>query len=317
MIDHPMNNKTTPMKFFITGGTGLIGRAIQKHLISLGHSGTILTRSVKQSPYIYDGFRALTGDITHTDWLDGLANHDVLIHLAGYPLFQQRWSQEVKKQIQNSRVLGTQNLVYGIKKLPKSSRPTRIISASAVGYYGISSGHTILDEESPGGDDFLALIAKQWEESSDSLHECVDQLTIFRIGVVLSLDGGMLKRVIPIFRSGLGGRLADGHQWISWIHLNDVVQFFINASCDAHWIGGTYNLCAPHPVTNRTFTKTLGKLLRRPAFIPVPRAILTQILGEGSQYVTTGQRVVPKKLIQQSHTFQFNHINEALNHLVK
>ena len=304
-------------RFFMTGGTGLIGRSIQRELVNQELGGSILTRSVtKAKNRIYPGFKGVAGDITTTAWLHHLAHHDVIIHLAGYPLFQQRWSQQTKQMIHQSRILGTQNLVQGIKSLPKEQRPKRIISASAIGYYGISSGDTWLDESTGAGDDFLAATAQKWEESAADLQEMVDEFTIFRIGVVLSLEGGMLERVVPIFRSGFGGRLSTGYQWISWIHLHDATQIILKACLSPHWQPGVYNLCAPHPVTNRQFTKALGKRLRRPSFIPVPEAVLRKILGEGSRYVTTGQRVSSNKLTQAGESFQFSNIESALADLI-
>lgn len=304
-------------RIFMTGGTGLIGRSLQRELVERKLGGTILTRSVTQAKNrIYPGFTGLEGDITATTWLASLAQHDVLIHLAGYPLFQQRWSDAVKERIHRSRILGTQNLVKGIAALPPEQRPRRIISASAVGYYGASAGSLWFDEQSPPGDDFLAQTARQWEDSAAPLADLVEQLTVFRIGIVLSLEGGMLERVVPIFRSGLGGRLASGWQWVSWIHLDDVTQIMLQACLASQWQAGTYNLCAPEPVTNRQFTKTLGQYLRRPAFIPVPEVVLRKILGEGARYVTTGQRVSAKALTALGCTMQFPTLEAALADLI-
>lgn len=307
----------TRPRVFLTGGTGLIGRSLQRALTSRGLGGTVLTRNPHTTrDRIYPSFQSLQGDVTQTSWHSAIRDHDVLIHLAGFPLFEQKWSLETKKIIHTSRVIGTKNLVRGIAALSPKDRPKRVICASAVGYYGIKSGDRMLYESSKPGDDFLANTAHQWEQQAAELSE-LTHLTIFRIGVVLSKEGGMLKRVLPIFRSGLGGRISSGKQWISWIHLSDVTKMMLEACLSDSWQKGVYNLCAPNPVTNQEFTKSLSKLLKRPSFIPVPEAVLRQILGEGSRYLVTGQRVSPKKLLDHQKTFDFPNIDMALAHLLR
>ena len=310
-------NSLNSERFFITGGTGLIGYALQQALSQRGIEGTVLTRSPSQArSRLAPGFASLQGDITEKNWLGNVENHDVIVHLAGFPLFQKRWSDQTKALIHRSRILGTQNLLEAVQNIPTNKRPKKIISASAIGYYGITSGDQVLNESSPHGEDFLSQVALEWEQESSKLSALTQQLTIFRIGIVLSMDGGMLARVVPIFRSGLGGRLSDGKQWISWIHIQDVIVGILEASLAHHWKPGTYNLTAPHPITNREFTKIVGKILKRPSFIPTPQIVLQKILGEGSKYVVTGQRVLPQKLLDQNWKFEFPYPDSALKDLL-
>ncbi|MCY4380291.1 MAG: TIGR01777 family oxidoreductase [Proteobacteria bacterium] len=305
-------------KVFITGGTGLIGQGLQQAFVAQGWRGSVLTRSLSHSgKKILPQLQAVEGDITEKNWFKQLAGHDVLIHLAGFPLFDKRWSVATKAMIRDSRVTGTKNLVTAIKALAKDQRPKRIISASAVGYYGILVGDQPLDESALPGDDFLAQVAVDWEKEAEEFQSYVDHVTIFRIGVVLSLAGGMLARVIPIFRSALGGKLGTGKQWISWIHADDVIQFMSQAALSHQWPAGLYNLTAPNPVTNAEFTKVLGHLIKRPTVLAIPKVILQNILGEGSRYVLTGQRVIPAKLIQSGATFYFPKIDVALQDLLR
>ena len=310
---HHKNNH----RVFITGGTGLIGTHLQKKFHSIDINGTILTRSKhnKDCDNIY-GFNYTLGDIITHPWQESIQGYDSIIHLAGFPLFEKKWSTATKKLIRDSRVIGTKNLVKAVSDLNVEHRPKNVICASAVGYYGTSFDQTF-DESSPPGDDFLADIAKDWEKVASELQDKIDNLTIIRIGIVLSCKGGMLYRVLPIFKSGLGGRLSSGKQWISWVHIDDVVEVIVKSITDSSWQPGIYNLSSPNPVTNLYFTKKLGSLLKRPSFIPVPQRILTSILGEGSYYVVTGQKVIPKKLLDIGFKFSFEDLDSALNNLLK
>ena len=313
-----------PLKVFVTGGTGLVGRPLLADLASMRVQGAVLTRDKTraQKNSLPQGFVTVEGDISEPSWVSSLKGHDVVVHLAGYPLFEKRWSGEVKKLIRDSRVQGTKVLAQGIRSLAAPERPRRVLCASAVGYYGTSSTEEFT-ESSPAGDDFLAQVAVEWEQASRLLEGEVEELSIFRLGIVLSPEGGMLARVLPIFKAGLGGKIATGGQWISWVHHHDVREVLKKCilgpgfAAPSSSSSSVYNLCAPHPVTNKEFTQALAQLLARPSFFKVPQLFLQTLLGEGSHYLVRGQKVKPSALLEHGHTFTYPELGPALEHLLK
>lgn len=322
------------MKVLITGGTGLVGAELVCRLSGAGVGGMILTRQ-NPPPALAGGFSYIGGDITDTAWTQHLRGHDAVVHLAGFPIFEKRWSTQVKNNIRRSRVQGTRVLTGAIKALPPQDRPARVICASAVGYYGTSSDRTFYESD-PCGDDLLSQIAHDWEAEMHPLKEEVAQLTILRLGIVLSLGGGMLGRVLPIFKAGLGGKIASGDQWVSWVHEDDVQKVLLSALlggsasvdtaapnspastsanhmlADDHSWGGVFNVCAPNPVTNKELTAELAGLLRRPKFFKVPKVFLQTLLGEGSNYLVSGQKVHPQRLLDRGFEFSYHHLVDAL-----
>ncbi|MCY4444492.1 MAG: TIGR01777 family oxidoreductase [Proteobacteria bacterium] len=302
---------------FITGGSGLIGTSLVQRLAEAGHSGTILSRKSSLPPSSQNtSFSLLQGDIRDASWCKHIKGHHTIINLAGFPLFQHRWNAKTKQLIQSSRIQGSHNIADYVLSQPPSERCKHLIQASAVGYYGTSLTEKF-DESSPAGHDYLADVAQKWEQQALRLKGAIDKVTIMRIGIVLSTRGGMIKKVLPIFQKGLGGRLGSGKQWVSWIHIHDLTAALYQACTDSHWQEGVYNLTSPHPVTNSQLTKALSKHLKLPAFFPVAKTFLKAVLGEGANYITQGQYVIASKDVQQKFHYQYPHIDEALAHLIK
>ncbi len=277
------------MKAVITGGSGFIGRAIAERLRSAGHSVTGLSLRTPPSPEVFAGC-------------------EVVVHLAGEPVAQ-RWTAAAKERIINSRVQGTRTLIAALRQHP----PAVLVSASAIGYYG-SHGDEILTEASPPGSDFLGQVAVAWEQEARSAEAFGVRVVTPRIGVVLGRGGGALPKMALPFRFGVGGRLGDGKQWTSWIHLDDLValvEFAITRTA----IQGAVNAVAPNPVTNAMFTQELAEALHRPAIFPVPAAALKLLLGEMSQVVLASQRVIPEAALHAGFQFRFTDVGEALRQI--
>lgn len=288
----------------ITGATGTIGRSLCAALLERGEEVVALSRDPARA-------RAVLGDgVQPVAWaeptqeppsLEALAGADAVVHLLGEPL-DQRWSERAKAQIRDSRVLATRLLVGALRRLPDDTRPRTLVSQSAVGFYGRSDDRE-LDEQAPAGDGFLAGVVSAWEAEA-SAGESLLRVVRTRTGVVLSAHGGALARMLPFFRLGLGGPVAGGRQYLSWIHVEDVagaLRFVVEDRRAA----GAVNLTSPNPVTNAEFSRALGRALHRPAMLPVPALTLRVLYGEMADVVTTGQRTVPRRL--QELGFEFRH----------
>jgi hypothetical protein len=276
------------MKVVITGASGFIGRAIAERLRASGHTVTAVSLRTPPAPQVFAGCGAV-------------------VHLAGEPVAQ-RWTAAAKERIMNSRVQGTRTLVAALRQQP----PAVLISASAIGYYG-SRGDEILTEDSPPASDFLGQVAVAWEQEARVAEQFGVRVVTPRIGVVLGRGGGALPKMALPFRFGVGGRLGDGKQWTSWIHLDDLValvEFLI-----ATTVRGALNAVAPHPVTNATFTRELATALHRPAIFPVPAVALKLLLGEMSQVVLASQRVIPQAALRAGFQFRFTEVSEALRQI--
>jgi uncharacterized protein (TIGR01777 family) len=236
-----------------------------------------------------------------------LAGRDAIVHLAGEPVAQ-RWTDESRTAIRGSREQGTRQLVEAIGQA--EPRPLALISASAVGYYG-PHGDELLDETTPPGNDFLAGVCVVWEREADRATELGLRVVRVRTGVVLDRDGGALSKMLLPFRLGAGGPVAGGRQYMPWIHVDDVVGIYLRAIDDPAW-EGPVNATAPDPVTNRTFSKALGKALRRPAVAPIPGAAIRLLYGDMAEIVTQGQRVIPRRTVELGYTYQHTDLDEAL-----
>ena len=287
-------------KIFITGGTGLVGTELQKKLLDLGHEMTIFQRKQKtpsENPRVKFVFAPLTKEM--------LASHDFIINLAGEGIFNKRWTSKRKNEIYSSRVEFTNNLVSFLNGLPLSSRPKLLISCSAIGYYG-TAWTKAFTEESQTGDDFLADLCLKWEASAKNFK---GNVTIARLGIVLSKKGGMLKQLNPLYKLGLGGTIHSGKQWISWIHIDDCVEALIKMLDSPPNI---YNVVSPHCVRQEFFAKELANSLNRPCFFGVSDIVLRMVLGERARYLITGQKVIPQSLINISFHFKFAKLADAL-----
>ena len=229
---------------------------------------------------------------------EALAGRDAVIHLAGEPVAQ-RWSAKAKRAIRDSRAIGTRNLVEGLTRA--QPRPRTLVSSSATGYYG-AHGEEPLDEDAPPGEDFLAQVCVEWEDAAAAAGQLGTRVVQVRTGVVLDRRGGALGKMLPAFRLGVGGPVAGGYQYMSWIHAQDVVGMMLAALDDERW-SGPINATAPEPVQNRDFAKVLGKVLGRPSLLPVPRLALRALYGEMAGIVTTGARVMPAKPLVLGYEF--------------
>lgn len=295
------------MKVTLTGATGLIGTKLVEALRARGDEVTVLSRSP-------DKARQGLGVEAH-GWdpksepapADALRGRDAVVHLAGAPVAQ-RWNDERKREILESRELGTRNLVAGIAAL--DDRPGTLVSASAVGYYG-KHGDERIPESTPAGDDFLADVCARWEREALAAADHGLRVVVVRTGVVLDPDGGALKTMLPPFKAGVGGPVAGGDQYMPWIHVDDIVGIYLEALDDPQWTGPV-NGSAPEPVTNKEFSKTLGSVLKRPAFVPVPAFALRILYGDMAEVVTEGQRAVPEKALAGGYEFKHPELRPAL-----
>jgi uncharacterized protein (TIGR01777 family) len=227
-------------------------------------------------------------------WQEEVSSHDVVINLAGASIFR-TWNDKSKEAIRNSRILTTRNLVDAIGQSPKN---ITLLSGSAVGYYGFRDEEE-LDENSSPGHDFLAEVVQAWEAEAKNAEQFGVRVVLCRIGVILGRDGGSLSKMISVFKWGLGSPLGSGKQWFSWISLHDLVMIFLFL-LETKTLSGPVNCTSPHPVTNREMTQALGKILHRPAILPpVPAFLLKGVLGEFSDVFVKGQKVLPRKLLQE------------------
>jgi len=300
------------MKILITGGTGFVGTELTSRFVRDGHEVTIMTRSLKGPKGSSPEISYLEGDPTKKGpWQEAIKNHDAIINLAGASIFS-KWTDEHKKAIRESRVSTTQNIVEGI---PSDSSPKiTLFSASAVGYYGFC-GDEELVEDSPPGNDFLARIAKEWEGEALKARNKGAEVVIARFGIVMGEKGGALSQMIPLFKKYIGGPIGSGKQWGSWIHITDLAEVF--AFLIKHpGISGPVNVCSPNPVRNRDLAKAIAKALHRPSFIPAPGFMVKWVLGEFGSVILEGQRVIPRRLLENGFVFQYADINKALQSIV-
>ena len=299
------------MKTLITGGTGFVGTQLTFRLIQDGDEVTILTRSGKQPDRETPGISYLHGDPTRKGpWQEAVKEHDAVINLAGSSIFS-RWTGDRKKAIRESRVNTTRNIVDGIPS--HSEKKIILLSASAVGYYGFC-GDEELTEASPPGNDFLARLTIEWEGEALKAAAKGARVVTTRFGIVLGEKGGALSQMIPLFRRYIGGPIGSGKQWFSWIHITDLAEVFAFLLKHPE-VSGPVNVCSPHPVRNRDLAKALGSALHKPSFIPAPGFMVKLVLGEFGSVILKGQRVIPKKLVDNGFVFQYADIHQALRSL--
>jgi hypothetical protein len=298
----------------VTGATGTIGAAVCEALAARGDHPIALSRNASSAE------RKLGGIEAH-EWADptgtpapavALSSANAVVHLLGEPVAQ-RWTATAKKRIHDSRVLATRNLVAALETLSGDQRPEVLVSQSAVGFYG-PRGSEIVDEASSAGHDFLAGVVEQWEREAEAAEPLLRVLRT-RTGVVLSPSGGALAQMLPFFRAGVGGPVAGGRQYVPWVHLDDVVAAILFC-VDNGAIAGAVNVVAPEPVTNRELSRALGRALHRPAILPVPGFALRLLYGEMATIVTTGQRVIPKALLDGGFEFSHREIGAALTDVI-
>jgi uncharacterized protein len=296
------------MRLVVTGATGFIGTPLCARLLERGHTLTLLTRgsprdigsAAKRWVHWTPG--------TAREWATAVDGVDGVINLAGEPIAAKKWTHTQRRRIESSRVEGTNSLVQAIAKA--EARPKFLINASAVGYYGPRGDETIT-EETPPGDDFLSLVCREWEEEAQKAEQLGLRVVRLRTGIVLGSGGGALKKMVLPFNFFAGGWLGSGQQWMSWIQLEDHVRLTLELLENTQ-VSGPVNATAPSPVRNKEFCQTLGKVMQRPCWAPVPGFALKLILGEMADMLLTGQRVIPAAAHKLGFQFRYANLEEAL-----
>ncbi|WP_395009626.1 TIGR01777 family oxidoreductase [Undibacterium sp.] len=298
------------MHILITGGTGLIGRSLCAALTALGAQITVLSRRPQQVASLC-GSRVQAMQ-SLDEWTPDI-RFDAVINLAGEPIVDAYWTERRKQVLRDSRIHLTHQLVEKIQQA--KSKPDVLISGSAIGYYGIVPEQS-LGEDAPCGQDFSAQLCVDWEQAAKEAKESGVRVVLLRTGLVLDETGGMLKKLVLPFQLALGSRLGDGKQWMSWIHWQDYLRavLFLLNNAKAE---GAYNLTAPEPVTNAVFTKTLAQTLDRPAFFVAPAFVLKLVMGERSDLLLGGQKVLPQRLEESGFVFEFPELPNALQEILK
>lgn len=276
------------MKCVMAGGTGFLGKHIGERLRRGGHEVTAWGRDPRY---------------------ESLTNCDAVVNLSGAPVAQ-RWNAEVKKQIRDSRILGTRNLVEAMSRFER--RPSVLASASAIGFYG-DRGDEILTEDSTQGEGFLADVCRDWEAEASRAADFGVRVVKLRVGFVLG-DGGALAQMVPAFKAFVGGRLGSGKQWMPWIHVADVAELFTHA-LESNF-EGVWNATSPNPVRNEEFTRILASVLHRPAFFPVPPVALKAAFGELAQHMLDSARVIPEAALNAGFHFQYADLDSALKNIL-
>jgi hypothetical protein len=304
------------MKIAITGATGFVGNRLVEKLKAEGHQILVFTRNPERARRVFPASAFPNVEIaayTPTksgDWQQKIAGCDAVVNLAGEPI-SERWSPEHKKAILESRQLGTRKIVEAIAQA--DPKPGVLVNASAIGYYGTSETATF-DENSPPGNDFLAQVCQAWEAEASKVKEAGVRLVILRFGIVLG-NGGALARMIPPFKMFAGGPIGSGRQWFSWIHRDDLVNLILEALKRPE-IEGTFNATAPNPVRMSQLSQTLGEVIHRPSWLPVPDFALELLLGEGSKVVLEGQQVLPKATQAIGFQYRYPTLKSALTDIL-
>ena len=299
------------MKVFMTGGTGFVGAYLSRELAQAGHTITILSRRAQPPDPDQPGISFLTGNPTQAGpWMAAVPEHDWIINLAGASIFS-RWSEAHKRDIFESRVRTTRNLVAA---LAPGDRRQLFCSTSAVGYYG-PRGDEELTEDSPPDVGFLGELSRLWESEALKAQDLGVRVVVTRFGIVLGRGGGALGQMVPVFKKFLGGPIGSGDQWFSWIHQADHARAFRFIQENPQ-ISGPVNFTAPYPVRNRELARALGQALHRPSFMPTPEFMLRLVLGEFADTLLTGQQVLPRRLLDAGFNFNFPTIDEALADLL-
>ncbi len=300
----------------MTGGTGLIGSRLLPRLRQQNDEVLLLTRRAESvrsqfgnSCTIVEGDPTVAGP-----WMDAIGDCDAVINLAGEPIFGHRWNADFKNRMRESRIRSTENIVAALgKRSATGGRRPVLVNASATGFYGPHGDETLTENDQPG-DDFLAHLCVDWERAAQQADDRGIRCAIVRIGVVLAREGGALSAMLPPFKMFAGGPIGSGRQWLSWIHRDDLVGIILTALNNPE-ASGPINGTAPTPVTNKEFSKELGKSLHRPSFLPTPGFALRLLLGEVAQVITSGQRVLPARAQALGYPFQYPDLRSALANL--
>lgn len=312
------------MRVFLSGGTGVVGRAIADALLSRGDELVVLTRSRSKAEALWPNgeVEIASGDPTfegdgENPWQAKISGCDAVINLAGESLYAERWNARFRQKIHDSRVDSTRFIAEAICKLSPENRPKSLINASGIDFYGFAEIENFdsddVAEGDPGGESFLAGLCWDWEDETKICTEAGVRVALMRLGVVLSHHGALQKMAAP-HRKGLGGRLGGGRQWLSWIHIDDVVGAFLHV-LDSE-LAGAVNLVAPGAVRNAEFARTLSGVLGKKAWLAVPEFALRAAVGEFAEYMLKGRRTVPKVLLDDGYAFKYPRLEPALKSLL-
>ncbi len=299
------------MKTLVTGGTGFVGRRL---LSKLPNPAVVTRNAARTRASLGD----LVSDVLEVDLaarpveLDEQHGYGAIVNLMGESIAEGRWTDEKKKRIRDSRILGTRNLVDSL--IRSGQLPEVFVSASAVGFYG-DPGNEVVNEDDKAGEGFLPEVCQEWENEALRIADHGVRVVLVRIGIVLGKEGGALEKMLPLFRWGLGGKLGDGQQWMPWIHVEDLVDMIVWAM-NTNDVSGPLNGVAPDPVRNVDFTRGLAEAVARPAFLPAPKFGLRLALGEFAESLFFSQRVVPDKALTRGFEFQFPDLDSALEEIV-
>jgi uncharacterized protein len=303
-------------RIIITGATGLIGKRIIPLLMEKGYSIIIFTRNIESAQKKIDNESIAYIKWDYTKPIDDIIKYIdgsySIINLAGASIGGKRWNDSYKQLIYDSRVKTTKKITEAISKC--KNKPECLINTSAIGYYG-TTGKEILNEDSPEGSDYLAVLCKDWESAAFEAEKSGVRVITLRIGIVLDRNEGALKKFLLPFKLFAGGHQGSGNQWISWIHIDDLISL-IFYSLENKGIIGAVNCTSVNPVTNKEFSKTLGKVLHRPSYFPVPGFVLKIAVGDFTEYLLKGRKVIPEKALKNGYKFQFEVIEKALLNLL-
>ncbi|BBD69267.1 hypothetical protein NIES4072_34050 [Nostoc commune NIES-4072] len=305
------------MKVAITGATGFVGSRLVQRLHAKGDQIVVLTRNTTFAQKVFPSEAFANVEIvaytpnTSGSWQSIIASCDAVVNLAGEPIGEGRWTPERKQEILNSRKLGTQKIVEAITNA--NPKPTVLINASAIGYYGTSETANF-DETSQSGNDFLAQVCQVWEAEARKVQDAGVRLVILRFGIVLG-NGGALDKMITPFKLFAGGPIGSGRQWFSWIHVDDLVSLILEALTKPE-IEGVYNGTAPNPVRMIDLSQTLGEVMNRPSWLPVPGFAIEALLGDGAMVVLEGQQVIPKRTLETGFEYKYPNLQSALRQIL-
>ncbi|MCP4727359.1 MAG: TIGR01777 family protein [bacterium] len=304
------------MKVLVTGGTGTIGKPLCDELLRQKFAVAALTRNMNDArEIIHARTHILEWDPSKHDifWAEKCGEIDAVVNLAGAPIADKRWTRERRKLLMSSRINAAETIIRAINE--NKITPKVLINTSAVGYYDIHPDKEFTEEDNPGSG-FLSEICKEWEKTAVKAEDLGLRVCRIRIGAVLSKNGGALQKMLPIFKLGLGGKLGNGSQWFSWIHITDIINAIIHLISN-NTLKGAFNLVSPQPVTNREFTKAMSNALNKPAFLTVPKAALRLRFGELTDILTGSRKVLPKRIGDSGFQFTFREILPALEDLLK
>ncbi|MBD2213099.1 TIGR01777 family protein [Nostoc linckia FACHB-104] len=306
------------MKIAIAGASGFVGSRLVERLHQEGNSVLVLTRNTTFARKVFPSqafpnveIIAYTPTVSGS-WQDAIAGCDAVVNLAGEPIAEERWTTEHKQEILNSRQLGTQKIVEAIAKA--NPKPQVLVNTSAIGFYGTSETATF-DETSQSGNDFLSEVCLAWEAEANKVKDAGVRLVILRFGIVLGMGGALGKMITP-FKLFAGGPIGSGRQWFSWIHLDDVVNLILQAIAKPQ-MEGVYNATAPNPVRMTELSQTMGQVMHRPSWLPVPALALEALLGDGAKVVLEGQQVLPKRTVESGFQYQYPNLPAALREILK